>query len=91
MLVRTLIQIYEIFIRSALTYGRESEFKKTDVRIEDFITSKSGNSSRATSRVNSEQKTNWQARKLKFFLKRLIIITDYKKPFFNVFHVRATK
>jgi len=44
-----------------------------------FVTSKNDNTSRATSLVDSEQKTNCQARKVKFFPIKIITITDDKK------------
>ena len=52
---------------------------KPDIAVEDFVLTVSDNNSRASSRVDLEQKTNCQTRIVKFFPLKIITITDGKK------------
>jgi len=52
---------------------------KPDITVEDFVLTVSDNNSRASSRVDLEQKTNCQTRIVKFFLLKTITFTDGKK------------
>jgi len=52
---------------------------KPDITVEDFVMTIIDNISRASSRVDWEQKTNCQTRIVKFFPLKTITITDGKK------------
>jgi len=54
---------------------------KPDITVEDFVMTIIDNISRASSRVDWEQKTNCQTRIVKFFPLIFTTITDGKKTF----------